>query len=658
MNICGERLAEVEARIDGLLGRMTLDQKVAELHGSARVGDTYVAGGDDALGIPPFRMVDGARGVHQDQATAFPVGIARGATWDPELERRVGEAIGAEARAKGANVLLAPTLNVVRHPRWGRAQETYGEDPLGIGVMGAAFVRGAQEHVIATAKHFALNSIEDTRFTVDVTADERALREIYLPHFKRAVDAGVGAIMTGYNKANGAYCSENTHLLRDVLRGDWGYQGFVMSDWLLGTRSTGPALEAGLDVEMPSGKFFGPLTEAVRGGDVPVELVDRAVRRVLRAKLCFRLDQAVRTDPSVVASRAHTDLALEVAQKSIVLLKNENKTLPLDRAALPSLVVLGRLADEKNIGDKGSSSVTPPYVVSALAGLRDRAPGVTVTHIASDPLSAADREAVLAATAVVVVAGLGEKDEGEGLIAAGDRVSLALPGTQDALIEAVAGLNPRTVVVLEGSGPVLVDRWVGAVPAILAAWYPGMEGGHAIADVLLGDVNPSGKLPMTFPRREADLPPFDNVSRGVRYDLFHGYRHLDRTGTAAQFPFGHGQSYTTFAYSAVEIVPGASRLEIGVDVRNSGSRPGDEIVQVYASYEGSAIERPVHELKGFARVALAVGETKRVKVPIEIDDLAFHDPGSAAWRVERLTYTFHVGSSSSDLPLSARWTPP
>jgi beta-glucosidase len=656
---CGDAAAAVEQRIDGLLAEMTLDEKLVQMHGSGTINGGWRTAGVARLGIPGLGMLDGPRGVgvYAGTATCFPVGMARGATWDPALEERVGEAIGVETRAKGASVILAPVVNMLRHPRWGRAQETYGEDTLLLGRMGAGFVSGAQRHVIANPKHYAVNSIENTRFGVNVSVDERTLREIYLPHFRMAVQqAHAASVMSAYNQVNGHYCAENAHLLHDVLKEDWGFQGFVESDWVLGTRSTVPSANAGLDIEMPTGFYFGqPLTDAVVGGQVAEATIDAAVRRIVRAQLCFRLDtEPPQQDPSQVETQAHTDLALDVAREAIVLLKNANAAVPLDRSQLQSIVVVGPLAAMANLGDHGSSNVAPSFAVAPLDGIVSHAGGVTVTYLPSTTLSMSDQAAVAAADAAVVVAGLTSDDEGEGLITHGDRDSLALSPDQDQLIAAVAALNPRSIVVLEGSGALLMP-WVDDVAAVLMAWYPGQRGGDALADVLFGDVTPSGKLPMSFPVAEQDLPPFDNTSLAVTYDYYHGYRYLDRNGTAPLFPFGFGLSYTTFQYSNLTIAPTTlspyGHVRVTADVTNTGTVPGDEIAQLYIGYQTSQVDRAVSDLKGFVRVHLEPGETRTVSFDVRAADLAFWNTATGAWEVEPITYDVRVGSSSRDLPL-------
>ncbi len=662
LGFCGGDLSDVEARIDDLLPRMTLTEKVAQMHGLGLVDGLWVTSGNEALGIPRFRMTDGPRGVGAltGKATAFPVAMARGATWNPELEERVGEAIGAEVATKGGNVLLAPTINILRHPRWGRAQETYGEDPLHMGDMGVAFIRGAQQHVVASAKHYAVNSIEDTRFTVDVSIDQRTLREIYLPHFRRAVqEANVGSVMSAYNLVNGLYCAENGPLLRDILEDEWGFLGFVESDWVFGTRSTVGSAIAGLDIEMPGPNFYGaPLVAAVQNGDVSEDTIDDAVRSILRVAFCFGLDrEASAPDLDIVAGPAHGGLALEVARQGIVLLENRGDALPLRRDAIESVAVVGALADLPNIGDTGSSNVNPPYVVTPLQGILDHAGSVTVHSFANDTLTAEDEGAVAGSDAAIVVVGLTADDEGENLVGAGDRTTMSLSDEHRQLVARVASLNPRTIVVLEGGSAITMQGWHEEVAAILMAWYPGQEGGNAIAEVLFGDVNPAGRLPITFARAESDYPDFVNDSNAVTYDYYHGYRYLDRAGTEPLYPFGYGLSYTTFEYGGLELskatLSADDTLRVGVDVTNTGSVAGVDIVQLYVGYDASGVERAPRDLKAFARVALEPGQTETVTLPLRARDLAYYDADTAAWVVEPASYSVEVGRSVRDLPLIA-----
>ena len=654
----------IEERVDAWLSSMTVEEKVDQMHGSsiAPVQGLWETPVNERLGIPGFKMVDGPRGVRANApATTFPVGSARGATFNVDLERRVGEAIGLETAGKGGNVILAPTINVLRHPRWGRAQETYGEDTWHVGEMGAAFVEGAQQHVLASAKHLAANSIEDTRQTVDVTIDERSLREVYLAQFEKVVRrAHVASVMSAYNKVNGRYCSENPHLLRDVLKGDWEFDGFVESDWILGTHSTVDAALAGLDVEMPLPAYFGQdLVLAATSGEVPMDTIDDAVRRILRKKLELHLDAPAAPGPEVVESDEHVALTLEVARAAIGLRRNEAAALPLDRAALSSIVGGGELADRVNLGDEGSSNAVPSFAVTPLAGIEDRAgAAITVTSVPGPTLSAADEAAITAAGAAVVVVGLTAEDEGENLenLGGGDRASLELSAEHQALVEAVGALNPRTIVVVEGSGAFVAAPWIDATAALLMAWYPGQEGGHAIADVLFGDVSPSGKLPVTFPTSEAELPPFDNQSDAVTYGYFHGYRWVDRNGDAPAFPFGFGLSYTSFAYANLALdqatIAPDGTVRITADVTNTGAVAGQEVAQLYVGFEGSSVERPVRQLAAFTKVALEAGETRSVSFDVAAKDLAYWDAATAGWVVEPILYDVSVGTSSRDLSLT------
>jgi beta-glucosidase len=660
----------VEARIDQVLAVMTLAEKVEEKAGgpTTPVNGLYPTPPIPRLGIPGFKMVDGSRGVSigTGNATAFPVASLRGATWDPALEERVGGAIGLECAAKGANVLLAPVINLLRHPRWGRSQETYGEDTYHLGRMGVGFVKGVQKHVLANAKHYAANSIENSRFFVNVVMDERTLREVYLPHFQAVVEeANVASIMSSYNKVNGFHSGENRHLLSDILKGDWQFEGFVESDWLAGTTSTAPSALAGLDIEMPLANFFGqPLITAVEadggidGGAVPMSVIDESVRRILRRMFEYQLDAPAPQPPaSAVESPEHEALALEVAQKGIVLLKNDGGALPLDRSKLRSLAVVGSLSNVANLGDHGSSDVGPTITVTPLAGIQKAAGSVVVTSIPSDTLTTSEQFGISAVDAAVVVVGLTANDEGEGFVTTGDRTSLQLSATHIALIQAVSAVNPRTIVVVEGGSAITVEGWIDRVKGLIDAWYPGVQGGVALADILFGDVNPSGKLPVTVPTSEAQLPPFDNTSSEVTYGFLHGYRYVDHSGTSPRFPFGFGLSYTRFSYANLSLAapttaPGGN-LTVSVDVTNTGTVAGDEIAQLYVSVQGSAVELAVRDLKGFQRVHLDPGQRETVSFALTAQDLAYYDVGRAAWVLEPTAYVISVGASSRDLPLSA-----
>ena len=648
----------IEARITELLAQMTPREKIACLHGASLslIDGAWRVAGVDRLGIPGLRMLDGPRGLSSmtgKNATAFPVAMMRGATFDPELERRVGAAMARELKSVGADVLLAPTINVLRHPRWGRAQETYSEDPHHMAEMALAFVQGVQsEGVLASAKHFAANSIEDTRHEVDVRLDECTLREVYLPAFRRLVVEGrVASVMTAYNQVNGRWADQQDHLLRTILKGEWAFAGFVESDWILGTHGDVESLRAGLDIEMPAPTNFRRLASALESGAIAEREIDASVRRVLRAQLCFGLDTRVRPMDDVAAreTEEHLALAREVAERGVVLLKND-AVLPLDRASITRVAVLGRVLDLDNIGDTGSSNVRASDVISALEGLRELAGDVAIDVVES--LDAEGEAIVRAADAVVIVTGLTHEDEGEATIGAGDRESLALPAEELATIREVTAIHARVIVVLEGGASIVVREFVDDIEGLLFAFYPGAEGGRALARVLFGDEVPRGRLPFSIPRDEAHLPTFDNVSTTVEYGRFHGYTHLAREAHAAESPFGFGLGYTRFelgdaTLSATTIdaatIEDDDAIELRVPVRNVGDREGREVVQLYARVPGEDV---AFELRAFASVELTAGTSAEAVLHLRAIDLATWDGSAMTVRVG--TYALQVGAHAED----------
>jgi beta-glucosidase len=613
--------------------------------------------------------------------------MARGATFDTDLEERVGDAIGRELRALGGNYFGGVCINLLRHPAWGRAQETYGEDPWHLGAMGAALTRGVQRYVMACVKHYALNSMENARFEVDVTISPRALHEIYLPHFRRVVAEGVASVMSAYNSVNGEWAGQNRALLTDILKEAWDFDGFVVTDFIFGMRDAKTAALAGQDVEMPFALLFArDLKRLIERGEVPAERVDAAALRVLRQQVRFGQGRDPRDyGPEVVGCEAHRKLAREAAEKSIVLLKNEGSLLPL--VGVRRIAVIGRLADVPNTGDGGSSNTRPTYVVTPLEGLRASLGGNVV--IDTDDGADLVRAAALAegADVALVVAGYTHADEGEyippdiftafvsafpppgpedrafaqsmqagdtdpGLALGGDRERLTLNPRDEALIQAVTAANPKTVVAVMAGSAVIMEAWRERAAAILLLWYPGMEGGHALADVLIGRVNPSGRLPCVFPARAEDLPAFDRNATKITYDLWHGYRKMERDGAAPAFPFGFGLSYARFDYAGLrltktELSP-SDILEATVDVTNASDRAGEEIVQLYVAAIGSKVERAPKELKAFARVALGPGETRAVRLAAAVAELAYYDEGAADWVVETIAYAAIVGRHSLD----------
>jgi len=650
---------ELERRVQELLARMTLDDKINQMSGAVLLNalgqmtgyNKYhptVTPDNHRLGIPGIRFVDGPRGINFQGSTCFPVNMARGASWDPGLQKRVGEIMGYEAKARGANYTGAVCINLVRHPSWGRSQETLGEDPLHLGIMGASFALGLQKYIMACAKHFACNNVENARQYLDVQIDERTLREIYLPHFKRCVDEGVASIMCAYNKLNGQYCSANRHLLQEIVKDDWKFQGFIISDF--GAVHDGEeSANAGLDVEMPTTRYWGPhLKKMVLDGKVSKQRIDDAVTRILREKFRFGLfEKQTKLDASKIASPEHAGLALDAERKSIVLLKNEKDALPLQRTEVSSIALLGPFADTPNIGDKGSSVVRPPYVITPLAGLREKAgKAVALRYDSGEKIDVAEKLASQADAAVVVV-GCNWMDEGE----AHDRLNLNLSSSQEQLIKAVASANKRTIVVVEAGGAVVMESWKDKVLAILMAWYPGMEGGNAIAEIIFGDANPCGKLPLVFPKSADQLLKFDSRARTAQYGYYHGYRWFDKKGLDPAFPFGFGLSYTTFQYSNLrlskKVVDKDDKVIAKVEITNTGKMPGEEVVQLYVSYPGTKIDRPLKDLKAFTKLALDPGQTKTVSLEFPSRELAFFNPEKGEWQIENIEYTALVGPSSS-----------
>jgi len=652
----------------------------------------FIAARVERIGLDGVAFADGPRGCVIGNATAFPVSMARGATWDPALEARVGDVIGRELRAAGANLTGAVCVNVLRHPAWGRAQETYGEDPFHVGEMGAALTRGLQRHVMACVKHFACNSMENARFTVDIEVDEVALHEVYLPHFARVVEEGVAAVMSAYNSVNGQWAGQNATLLAEILRDEWGFEGFVISDWIFGLRDAATSLSAGLDIEMPYRMVRAThLRDALTSGDASWDDVDAAVTRIVATLL--RFDGTLSSPPpdrDVMGSSAHRALAREVAARSVVLLRNERVDGEFVLPVAPDrrIAVIGSLAATVNLGDAGSSDVWDIACRTVLDGIRDR--GSEVTYDDGDDVGRAAAVAAAADVALVVV-GSTYRDEGEfigetdpelgtlfpaaddpALVAAfeqqlaelpatavpahiaghsrgfgtgGDRTSLRLHAEHVDLVRAVAAANPRTVVAIQGGSAVIVSEWLEHVPAVVQCWYGGCEAGPGLADVVFGDVNPSGRLPFTVPVVEADLPAFDRDARSFTYDRWHGWWHLRHTGTAPAFPFGFGLSYTTFALEEVEVSDDGDGIRVTGSVRNTGERDGADVVQVYATLPDPGTPE---RLIGFTRVEVPATGSTRFDIVVAPDRLRTRDPASHAWRTAAGTYGITVARHAAD----------
>jgi beta-glucosidase len=705
----------VEVRIEDALGRMTLEEKIAMLHAQSK----FSSPGVPRLGIPGLNVSDGPHGVREeiawerwesagrtdDSCTAFPALTCLAATWDVDLAALYGRSIGEEARFRGKDVLLGPGVNIYRTPLGGRNFEYMGEDPFLASQMVVPYVRGVQSQgVAACVKHFALNNQENDRLAVNVSVSDRALHEIYLPAFRAAVvDGGAWAIMGAYNRYKDQHCCHNEYLLNTVLKGEWNFDGTVLSDWG-GTHDTREAAMNGLDIEF--GTWFEgskgdwdydnyymarPLLELVRSGEIDESVVDGKVRRILR--LIFRTSMDRSRPFGSFASPEHFAASRAIAEAGVVLLKNDHNSLPVSSESEGTILVVGENAVRRMTVGGGSSELKTKYEITPLEGLRarfgdrvqymrgyessDRAngdgalavPGTEAGAYAGDetgvgafrhaePLSEVV-EAAARAEIVLFFGGLnktlGQDCEG------GDRASMALPYGQDELIAALAAANPRTAVVIM-SGNAVAMPWRDAVPAIVQGWYLGSEAGSALAAVIAGDVNPSGKLPFTYYSSLTDcgahvLGDYPGAEHRETYmdDIWVGYRYTDKKGegAAANFPFGHGLSYTTFEYSAVEgdkeAIAEDGSVRISVRVRNTGSRTGAEVVQLYIGDAHASVARPIKELKGFQKVVLEPGHSTKVTFVVKPEALSFYDETRHRWVVEKGNFTAYVGASATDI---------
>jgi beta-glucosidase len=624
----------------------------------------------DEQDLPVWEMRDGPRGVRRlgaGPSTAFPVPVARAASFDVDLEQRIGNAIGEQMLAFKYDLMLAPTVNTLRHPGWGRSQETYGEDTVVLGNMGAALVRGIQAHVPTCIKHFAANTTEGNRESVSANMDEQTLREVYTRQFEIAIEKSDPAcVMAAYNKVNNTYSAENQQLLTELLRNEWDWKGFVISDWGA-VKSTLPSALAGTDLEMPNNMYFGSLLDQLPQNPNLASRISEAVRRVLNVKRHFgQLDPAYRTndayqnraiDEDIINRPDVLALAEEAAEKGMVLLENREALLPLADGA--RVLVVGPDGDVARLGDSGSSQVAPAdnQVVTPLAGLRAIGSG----HGATVDFQAALGDAVLAAPgydAVVLVVGMQHTDEGEGYGGGDDRESLDLNGPHPELwttdkprawIEQLATANPNLIVVLEVGGAV-VEPSLERARALLYSFYPGQSGGTALGRLLFGDVNFSGKLPFTVASDATQYPVFGDSGEVAEYPYLHGYRKFDGESLTPRYHFGSGISYTTFAYSNLGlpcsngVTPGGM-LIAEVDVENTGAVAGSEIVQLYVGYPNTTVRRSVKELKAFQRVDLAPGEKRRVQLTVPARDFAYYD-ATKGWSMEFVEHQVLIGPSA------------
>lgn len=683
-----------DATISTILQKLTLEEKIAMLHANT----LFSSAGVPRLGIPDLVCDDGPLGIREevkpgwgsanlttDSATFFPNGSALAATWNPALVYRYGNDMGEEARARGKQIILAPAMNITRTPLNGRTYEYLSEDPFLNARLAVAAVKGIQsQQVAACIKHFAVNNQEVERGLVDVTIDERALREIYLPAFKASVlEGGAWTLMAAYNKIRGEWCSENDYLLNRILKGEWNFKGLVMSDWG-GTHSTVAAANKGLDVEMGSGEkynqyyFADKLLDSVKAGKVSMQVIDDKVRRILWVMLQTSLNK--HQPAGKINTPGHSKTVYEIASESIVLLKNEKQLLPLDVSKIKSLAVIGDNAVRTfHLGGFGAG-VKARYEVTPLAGLESRLKGKvaisfaqgyrgdyhpkggipvnTETHGADPALIAQAADVAKRSDVALLFIGGNRDYESESR----DRKDLSLPFGEQALVDAVTAANPNTIVVVIGGAPYDIGNIKRNNHTIVWSWYNGSENGNALADVLIGKVNPSGKLPFTFPASLEQSPAhafgeeaYPGKEQKVDYKegIFVGYRWFDSKRMEPLYPFGYGLSYTSFGYGKLltnqKTYTANGAITVSLTLTNSGKQAGKEVVQFYVSKPDSKIERAEKELKAFQKLHVKPGQTVKVTVRIPVQDLSYFDSQTMKWVVEPGEYKLLAGSSSKEI---------
>lgn len=664
-NMAEDILSELslKEKVSLMSGRLTQEEIRSQILNRKKVhyNETpYWAGGIADKNVMPILFVDGSRGVVCGRGiyTGFPVTVLRGATFDRELEYRVGEAIAKEVILADGNLFGGCCLNLPYHPGWGRAQESYGEDTFLIGEMGACLVKGVQsEGVIACIKHFAFNSMENSRLTVNITCDKRTEKEVFLPHFKKCIDAGAGVVMTAYNSFQGEMCGQNRYLLQDILKKEWGFDGFVISDFTWGITDTIKAANAGMDVEMPHTYYYGErLMKAIESGEVLEREIEEAALRIIRtilahSDLLFESRELVKKQKNL--KKEHAKLALECARKGITLLKNENQILPLScKGKGKKIVLLGTLADEDNLGDYGSSRTYPPYVIHAKDGIWKSLSGAELIVYSGESTSHCKRLAK-EADAVIIFAGNHYQDEGEHIKAdenvqksdmyGGDRTEgIALSQKHVSMVDAVYEVRSDAVLVLTGGGAIMLENVVDKVGAILMQYYPGMEGGTALAEILFGKISPSGRLPFSIPKDEKNLVDIDWNAKEQIYERYHGYTRLDYLKKEPRFDFGFGLSYTEFAYEKLHSQVELDALKTIVTVRNIGKRESDTVVLLFVGAPGIAVEREKRLLKGFTRIHLLPGEEKEVCLVCPLKELTYYDEQTQTMQLETGDYTVFV----------------
>ncbi|THD66856.1 glycosyl hydrolase [Robertkochia marina] len=692
---------QFDNKIDSIIALMTLEEKIGMLHGNSMFANKAV----ERLGIPELTMADGPLGVREeisrdswapagwenDFATYYPAGGGLAATWNPELAHLFGNSVGEEARARGKDELLSPAINIIRTPLGGRTYEYFTEDPFLNAKMVVPFIVGVQQNdVAACVKHYAVNNQETNRDYVDVLVDERTLREIYLPAFKAAaIDAQAYSFMGAYNKFRGEYLCENSYMLQDILREEWGFQGIVISDWAA-VHDTKKSLEAGTDIEMgtpkPFNEFFfaDPLVQAVEQGEISEAEIDKHIKRILRVMFNLKTIDGIGQKKGSINTEAHFRDAYEIAAESVVLLKNDSGLLPMKMEGVQRIAVIGNNATKKNALGGYGAGVKTKREVTPLEGLKNRLPeGIEILYAEgyseryaenekakfgditlSGPVPINELEpelieealeAVRSSDLTIVFAGSNRDYETE----ASDRASLDLPFGQEALIEKVLEIDPNAIVVVIAGGPFDIQHVSEQSNALVWSWFNGSEGGNALADVLLGTVNPSGKLPWTMPKKLKESPAHATNSfpgdDSVTYEegILVGYRWFDTKKVEPLYEFGYGLSYADFQYGDLvtdqQEYAETDTVYVNLDVSNLSNMDGKETVQLYVSAENSKVERAAKELKAFTKSLIPAGETIRLPLSFKVKDLAYYNVDKKAWEVEKGTYKLLIGASSRDI---------
>lgn len=698
-----------EEKIEKIIAQLTIEEKVAMCHGNG----LFRTGGVERLNIPPVKMSDGPMGVRNefpddswmpignsdDYVTYLPCNTALAATWNTNLAHDAGVVLGNEARGRGKDIILGPGINIIRSPLCGRNFEYMSEDPHLISKLVVPLIKGVQENndVAACVKHFAANNQETERLNVEVEIDERSLREIYLPGFEAAVKEGNSySIMTAYNKLFGHYCAHSEYLIKEILEGEWGFDGVTVCDWG-GVHDTVEAANGGLDIEMNvtynfDDYFFAkPLIQAVKEGKVTEEVVNEKIRRILRMmyKINAFSDDRKR---GIYNSPKHREKTLDIARESIVLLKNEKNVLPLKDNKIKTLAVIGENANIIHSNGGGSAEIKALYEVTPLLGIKSRLGGQTeVKYAKGYDVDKSKKEALIneavelakTSDAVIIIGGLKHtaddlelennaltvsKDQeikhyvdSEGY----DKTDLDLPYDQDELIKRVLEVNKNAVIVMLSGAPIKMTEWIDDAATVVQTWYNGMEGGNALAEILFGDINPSGKLPVTFPRALEDSPAHKigefPGGKTVKYTegIYVGYRYFSSFDVEPLFCFGHGLSYTEFRYEALDISINEVAEEVDIAIKfkvtNAGDKDGAEVPQIYVRDLDASVERPKLELKGFDKVSLKAGETKEVEIKLNKKSLAFYSVEDKKWTVEAGYFEILVGSSSEDIRLKKQF---